>query len=81
MNNRRGADAGIEGYYRYAPYVIIVAGVIGALVGGANLWIIPLVIGVSIAYAYAKVKATQSGGRVVAAWINRRRSGRNGPGD
>ena len=75
VKNRLGEDAGIESYSRYAPYVIVVAGVVGALVGGASLWIIPLVIVVSIAFAYAKVKATQSGGGAVAEWINRRRRG------
>lgn len=72
MKDDHASDIAIETYTRYAPYVIVVAGVVGALIGGAGLWVIPIVIVVSAIYAYFKVKATRRGMRTTSNWVNRR---------
>lgn len=45
-----------ENYGRLAPYVIVIAATFGALVGGAPLWVIPVVIVLALAWAVVRVR-------------------------
>jgi branched-subunit amino acid transport protein len=67
-------DQWIKRYTHFAPYVIIIAAIVGYLIAGGIWWGIPIVAAVALVYAVVRVGIAKRTNEAISRKIDRRRA-------